>query len=304
MDNQAASEYQRKYNEYAGLIESRLKYYLSFYYKNKNVISEAMEYSLMAGGKRLRPVLSIAAAELLGIALEKVLPYACALEMIHTYSLIHDDLPAMDDDDLRRGKPTNHVVYGEAMAILAGDGLLNLAFEVMTDALLSADDEAGLRQGLNAMKYIAHSAGADGMILGQAIDLKSENIAVSAENINYMHDKKTGALIKAAVLAPALIVGANKNTIKALEAFASSFGLAFQIKDDILDVEGDAAILGKSTGKDAESGKNTFVAAYGLEQSHSILEEETDKAICAAEALGENAGFFIWLTRLMSERSR
>jgi geranylgeranyl diphosphate synthase type II len=304
MESQSSSVYLKKYNEYSELIESKLREYLSDFFIEESIISKAMKYSLLAGGKRLRPVLTLAIAEMLNVDKEDVLPFACALEMIHTYSLIHDDLPAMDNDDLRRGKPTNHKVFGEAMAILAGDGLLNLAFETMTKAVSSAGDEEGLRQRVKAMQYIANASGAHGMVLGQAIDLNSENSATDEETIKYMHDNKTGALIKAAILISAIIGGAGERKLALLEDYASALGLAFQIRDDILDVEGNTGELGKSVGKDAASGKNTFVAIFGLEHSRRLLKEETEKAAHAAAELGENSGFLIWLAMYLASRSK
>ena len=205
-----------------------------------------------------------------------------AIEMIHTYSLIHDDLPAMDNDTLRRGKPTNHVVYGEGLAILAGDGLLNIAFEIMSDRLVQAKDGKTIKYA-KAMRIIAKACGVSGMIAGQAADLEFEGKEKSKETLLYIHEKKTAEMIKASVLCGAVIGGANIEQLIRLEQYGKSIGLVFQIVDDILDVSGDESSLGKSTGKDEAAGKQTFVSLYGIDKSREIAKNETEKAI---EALG------------------
>jgi len=253
----------------------------------KNVI-EAMRYSVKAGGKRLRPTLAIAVSRLLGGKDEEILPFAAAIEMIHTYSLIHDDLPCMDNDDLRRGKPTNHKVYGEAMALLAGDGLLNKAFEVMTSgALLSSNKENALR----TMEYIGRASSDHGMIGGQVIDMENESKDIPVEVLQKMHELKTGALICAAVMAPAYLYSAEEVKKQALLQYAQSIGLAFQVKDDILDVEGNEKLLGKKIGSDNINGKTTYITIYGLDKSKEILDDLTKKAISALDIFGEKASF-------------
>jgi geranylgeranyl diphosphate synthase type II len=235
-------------------------------------VADAMRYSLTAGGKRLRPVLCLASAEAVGGSTATVLPAACAIELIHTYSLVHDDLPAMDDDSMRRGRPTLHIVAGEGMAILAGDGLLTEAFHVL--AGLPGDAARVLR----AIRLIAGAAGPIGMVGGQAIDLACVTPdpqgrtapPLDGAGLAAMHAKKTGALIRAAAVAGAILGGGAEAQIAAIDAAATEFGLAFQIVDDILDVEGDAAQLGKSPGKDAAAGKPTYPALYGVDQSRAM----------------------------------
>jgi geranylgeranyl pyrophosphate synthase len=247
-----------------------------------------MRYSLLAGGKRLRPVLALTAADAVAPAdpgaAGLVMPAACAIEMIHTYSLIHDDLPAMDDDTLRRGKPTLHVVYGEGLAILAGDGLLAEAFAL----LARAPDEGGrpeiAARKLATIRRIAEAAGAAGMVGGQAIDLEAVGRgaeAFDAERLRDMHARKTGALIRAAAVAGALMAGAPPARVDAVDRYAAWLGLAFQIVDDILDVEGEGQALGKTAGKDAAAGKPTYPALFGLDASKRMAQEAADAAVSA-----------------------
>lgn len=254
----------------------------------KSVYS-SMRYSLMAGGKRLRPVLSLGVCDMLGGNIDEVLPFACAVEMIHTYSLIHDDLPAMDNDDYRRGRPTNHKVYGESLAILAGDGLLNLAFETMLESIMKGGGDK--QQRARAAAAIANASGAKGMIAGQVIDLESEEKQVDADVLSRMHRCKTGALIKAPVVSAAILCGAGDDDIEKLEGFAENLGLAFQIKDDILDVEGSTEKLGKKVGSDAGNNKSTYVSLFGLEKSKDMLSDVTNEAIICLEKFENKAVF-------------
>lgn len=265
-------------------------------------IYKAMRYSLMAGGKRLRPVLALTVCTLLDGDMEDVMPYACGLEMIHTYSLIHDDLPAMDNDDFRRGSPTSHKVFGEAMAILAGDALLNRAFEVMLGYSLEKGDK--LESRLKAIGTIAAAAGAEGMIGGQVVDLQSEGRPISGETLEYMHRCKTGALISAAVLSSAVLCGAGKSEFDALGKYASCLGLAFQIKDDILDVEGTQEMMGKAAGSDTSNQKSTFVTLYGLDESKKRLRKATADALGSLEIFGGKAGFLRMLAEYVESRDR
>jgi geranylgeranyl diphosphate synthase type II len=255
-------------------------------------LGDAMRYSLDAGGKRLRPILTLAAAETIAPqsaspeeAVALALPAACAIELIHTYSLIHDDLPAMDDDSLRRGRPTNHIVHGEGMAILAGDGLLTEAF-----ALLAAEppDPALAARKIRAIHTIAAAAGACGMVGGQAVDLLAVGSASSftVQSLQDMHARKTGALIQAAAAAGAVMAGAADEATRAVEAYGRHLGLAFQIVDDILDVEGEAKELGKTAGKDAKAGKPTYPSIYGLDASRRLAEEHHEGAISALASAG------------------
>ena len=252
-------------------------------------VYEAMRYSLDAGGKRLRPILTLAAAETVAgaasaeRALELALPAACAVELIHTYSLIHDDLPAMDDDALRRGQPTNHVVYGEGMAILAGDGLLTEAF-----ALLASEpaDPALAERRIRTIRTIAVAAGGGGMVGGQAIDLLAAGSSFDGHSLQDMHGRKTGALIRAAAVAGAIMGGGAEDAIAAVDEYGRHVGLAFQIVDDILDVEGNAKNLGKTAGKDAKAGKPTYPSIFGLDESRRLAAERHDHAIAALRTAG------------------
>lgn len=263
------------------------------------ILYDAMRYSVFAGGKRIRPVLCISSCELIGGNRDDALPVACAIEFIHTYSLIHDDLPAMDNDDLRRGKPTNHKVYGEALAILAGDALLNYGFEVLIHHALNSSNCENI---LKATEEIARAAGCHGMIGGQVVDLLSENKNITEEELKFMHDHKTGALIKASVAAGAIVGGADEETVKKLRNYAECLGFAFQIKDDILDVLGDESRLGKNVRSDIENGKSTFVSVFGLERSKAIVKELTESAIDILDGFGEKSEFLKNLTQYMADR--
>ena len=258
-------------------------------------LRKAMEYSLLAGGKRLRPMLCLSACEMTGGQLEAALPLACALEMIHTYSLIHDDLPCMDDDDFRRGRPSNHKVFGEANALLAGDGLLSFAFEVMLSE--GPKHIAAAPRYYEAAAEIAHGAGVNGMVAGQWKDLANEkNPSADAATLTDIHARKTGALITAAVLAGGLAGRADAAEMEALRAFGAHFGVLFQITDDLLDVEGDEKTVGKTLGKDAAHEKLTYPALYGVPASRCMAEEEARLAKEALAPFGERAAWFIELT--------
>ena len=276
---------------------------------------ESMRYSLLAGGKRLRPLLALASAEAVAqrlgadseAAVHLALPAACALELIHTYSLVHDDLPAMDNDVLRRGRPTAHVMYGEGMAILAGDALLTEAFALLAREPEHADDVPGVAaRKIAAIGIIAAAAGACGMVGGQAIDLRAAQPGASpldAETLRDMHARKTGALIRASVMAGAAMAGADASALMAVSAYGEQIGLAFQIVDDILDVEGASADLGKTAGKDAAAGKPTYVALYGLEGSRRLATECVERALQALAHAGL-AGQLPALARWVVGRSR
>ena len=249
-------------------------------------LHRAMRYSVQAGGKRLRPILVIAGAEAVGGHAEQVMETACALELIHTYSLIHDDLPAMDNDDYRRGRLTNHKVFGEAIAILAGDALLTLAFKLVA---LNGARTGDARIIAALVTDIADAAGTDGMVGGQVVDIQSEGKAVSAETLDYIHTHKTAALIRASLCAGALIAGATAAQRAAITACGDALGLAFQIVDDILDVEGSSEELGKTAGKDAQQQKATYPAYHGLEASRAKARALIDQAKLAVAPLGERA---------------
>ena len=240
-------------------------------------IFEAMRYSLLSGGKRLRPVLTLLAALACGGTREDAYPFAEALEMIHTYSLIHDDLPAMDNDDYRRGRLTNHRAFDEATAILAGDGLLTLAFEVMARKLVQSPSIANAR----ALAAVAAAAGAQGMVAGQIADMEAENSDVSPEQLSFIEKHKTGRLIQAALVSGGLSAGASEEDLSALEQAGDAIGTAFQIQDDILDVEGSFEELGKDLGSDSENQKATYVSLFGIEKAKQTVEEETERALRA-----------------------
>ncbi len=262
-------------------------------------IFDAMKYSLDAGGKRIRPVLLLEFAHIFGVSVDDAMPFAVALEMIHTYSLIHDDLPCMDDDDLRRGKPTNHKVFGEAVAVLAGDALLNRAFEHILNNTHSFSAETVLK----AMSCMASASGADGMIGGQVIDMEGEHRLLNLGEIEQLQDMKTGALIKSAAIIGCILGQASDEHTSLAKAYASDIGLAFQIKDDILNVEGDAQIIGKDVGNDEASGKATFVKLLGVDACKKKLEELTEKAVCSAKKLPDGE-FLVWLAYMLLARDK
>ncbi|WP_029688286.1 polyprenyl synthetase family protein [Thermoanaerobacter sp. A7A] len=291
--------FKEKLREKQQLVEKELHRILDIEEKPE-IIYEAMRYSVFAGGKRLRPVLCLSSCELLGGDIKKALPVACAIELIHTYSLIHDDLPAMDNDDLRRGKPTNHKVYGEAIAILAGDGLLNLGYEVLVRHALEHPED--YERILKATNEIATASGCKGIIGGQVVDILSQNTELTYEELKFMHEHKTGALIEASVCAGAYIAGATEEEIHALREYARLIGFAFQIKDDILDVIGEEEKLGKKVGSDKEKGKFTFVNIFGLEKSQEMVVELTQNAIKILDRFGEKAEFLKELSNYLIER--
>jgi len=246
----------------------------------------SMRYSVFAGGKRVRPILMLAACETVGGQIPSAIPAACAMEMIHTYSLIHDDLPAMDDDDFRRGNPTNHKVYGEATAILAGDALLTEAFILLSRAEEGAQPAARLR----VIQEIAHASGSRGMVGGQVVDMESEGKdEIDLATLSYIHTHKTGALIRASVRAGALLGGASEESLAALSRYGEAIGLAFQIADDILDVEGTTEELGKDAGSDQARGKATYPALVGLEASKARARELVQMALDALAGFDERA---------------
>ncbi len=248
-------------------------------------IHRAMRYSVMAGGKRLRPILVLAGAEAVGGAIDAAMPTACALEMIHTYSLIHDDLPAMDDDDYRRGRLTSHKVFGEAVAILAGDGLLTLAFRTIADSAARVDP--GIVAAVVA--EVADAAGTVGMVGGQVIDIESEGKSVGPDTLRSMHEKKTAALIRASLRVGAMLGSGGAAQVDAISRAGAAVGVAFQIVDDILDVEGSLAELGKTAGSDERKKKVTYPALHGLEASRREARALIERAVAALEPLGPGA---------------
>ncbi|MBQ4265721.1 MAG: polyprenyl synthetase family protein [Clostridia bacterium] len=290
-------EYLEQYSRYVGMVEETIERLMpetsEVCPKEEGVIPQylcqSMRYSLLAGGKRIRPVLLLAACEMLGGDLEQAKVPAVALEMIHTYSLIHDDLPGMDDDDYRRGRPTNHKVYGVGHAILAGDGLLNFAYEsLLANAAAHSDN---LQGHVLAAEAIANRAGVSGMIAGQSLDLSSEHMEPDADRLLYIHTHKTADLLTAPLVAAAHIAGASEEQLAALRRFGYCVGIAFQIDDDLLDVEGDAAVLGKQTGMDAQRGKMTWPALVGVQAAKERSAHLWDEAEKALEIFGERAAF-------------
>ena len=244
---------------------------------NCSLISKAMKYSLMADGKRLRPILCLAATEAVGGQSENTIRAACALEMIHTYSLIHDDLPAMDNDDLRRGRPTCHLAFNEATAILAGDGLLTLAFQILSTNNFTNENQAS--KWLRVLHHIASAAGYEGMIEGQMRDMASEGIQLEIEALKKMHALKTGALIEASIHTGAVLGDGSQKQIERLRIYAKNIGLAFQVVDDILDIEGDPAVMGKSVGTDQTRNKNTYPALMGITESRAFARKLVNNAL-------------------------
>jgi geranylgeranyl diphosphate synthase type II len=293
-----------EYRRLLYLVNENLYGFLPEVDVNSASLAESMRYSLKAGGKRVRPVLLLAACELAGGDTAEAAPYACAIEYIHTYSLIHDDLPAMDDDDLRRGVPTNHKVFGEAAAILAGDGLLSAAFEVMyTDMLLYFDRPDLLKRRARAAYEIAKACGCRGMIAGQVADMEAEDKGVSSELLSYIQVNKTAALIRAAVLAGGHVGGADAVLIDGLAAYGENLGLAFQIADDILDVEGDEKEIGKATKRDAERRKATYPSVHGMDEARRMVTALTRKAIESISAYDRHTDFFTETARELARRT-
>ncbi|NFQ88510.1 polyprenyl synthetase family protein [Clostridium botulinum] len=269
------------------MLKIEINKWLNDYFENKGsynkVLYDSMKYSIEVGGKRIRPILMLSTYSIYKDNYKDIMPMACAIEMLHTYSLIHDDLPGMDNDDLRRGKPTNHKVFGEAIAILAGDGLLNEAMNVMFNYSLTHDKVA-----LMASKVISEAAGAEGMIGGQVVDIISEGQKISIDKLKYMHKNKTGQLIKSSIIAGAILGGASKENLEILDEFGSKLGLAFQIKDDILDVIGDSKVLGKEVHKDDENNKTTFISCFGLEKCKELCVELTEQCIKLLSYIGKD----------------
>ena len=292
-------EFKKIWQERSALVEAQLVKELNEANPLDKTLCESMKYSLMAGGKRLRPILVMAAADAVGAKGTDYLTTGCAMEMIHTYSLIHDDLPAMDDDDYRRGKLTNHKVYGAGMATLAGDALLTLAFEVMLRQQgISADTL------VRVVREISTAAGPDGMVGGQALDMESEDKQISMETMKNIHLGKTGALFRAAIRSGAILGGASEEELAALTVYADNFGLAFQITDDILDVIGDEAVIGKPVGSDEKNHKSTYVTLTSLEEAQKLAQDAVDTAIDALKIFGGEADFLRELVAYLVKRNK
>lgn len=283
------------------LVDAALERYLPTEDERPQSLHKAMRYSIFAGGKRVRPVLLLAACEAVSGAVDKAMPAACAMEMIHTYSLIHDDLPAMDDDDFRRGRPTNHKVFGEAIAILAGDGLLTEAFKLMANPTFAAGADPAAR--LAVISEIATCAGSYGMVGGQVVDMESEGQPeIDLPTVQYIHTHKTGALIKASVVAGALLGGADQHQLAAIRRYGEAAGLAFQIADDILDIEGTTEEIGKDAGSDEARGKATYPAVMGLAAAKQEAKAMMDEALTALSIFGAEADPLREIARYIVER--
>src|SRR5579871_374274 len=296
-----AIDLDRYLKERAAVIEAALAQCVEESSGPASQLFDAMRYSLMAGGKRLRPVLATAACEAVGGEIEAAMGLACAIEMIHTYSLIHDDLPCMDDDDLRRGRPTNHKVYGEAVATLAGDALLTDAFGVLA-ASAAGPAAPPVAAVLATVAELAQAAGSDGMVAGQVIDLMGEGSSLTIEQLEHLHRRKTGALFVAAVRGGARLGGASEAELAALGEYARNLGLAFQVIDDILDVEASTEQMGKRTGKDLGRGKNTYPGLLGLDRSWELARELEGRAQRALSVFDHRAEPLRALARFAVER--
>ena len=292
-------EFKQCLKEKASFVEKVLKEYMPKEEGYQKTVIEAMNYSLSAGGKRLRPILTLEACKIVGGNEDEAISFAIAIEMIHTYSLIHDDLPALDNDDLRRGRPTNHKVYGEAMGILAGDALLNYAFEVMLAGSINKENP---EKYLKAINEIAKGAGIYGMIGGQVVDVESENKQIEKEKLDYIHMNKTAAMMVGCMRAGATIGGANSEQMEEITKYAKNIGLTFQIVDDILDIVGDEAKLGKKVGSDIENHKSTYPSLLGLDKSKEIAHNLIDEAKKSIEKLSDDVDFLKGLAEYIIDR--
>ncbi|KHD38228.1 farnesyl-diphosphate synthase [Clostridium acetobutylicum] len=285
------------------VIKKEVEEYLSNYFEGKGnynkKVYESMNYSLNAGGKRVRPLLLLASYAIYNKDYKEVIDIAAAIEMIHTYSLIHDDLPCMDNDDLRRGRPTNHKIFGYSIALLAGDGLLNEAMNIMFKYCIGKGEEA-----LKACLMISKAASSDGMIGGQVVDILSEGKKINEDELRYMHKKKTGELIKAAVVSGAILGGAPLHDVELLSQYGDKLGLAFQIEDDILDIIGDTKIMGKTSKSDLENDKCTYVTLYGIDKCKSICRELTDECLDIIGKIQGNTELLKEITELLLKRNR
>lgn len=293
-------EYLKKYQD---IVNRALEKYLRKQECPEKILNESMEYSLMAGGKRLRPILTIAAYQLFKEDYEECMAFAVAIEMLHNFSLIHDDLPEVDNDDFRHGKPTNHKKFNHATALLAGDGLLNQAYSVISDELShSVKNKNNTKNKIEAFNELTKAI--DRMIVGEYIDVELEGQQISKEMLEYIHINKTGEFLKACVRIGAIIAGASEKDIEILSSYANKIGLAFQIKDDILSEEGDSKITGKPVGNDKERGKTTYVSFYGLNGAKQELDRIIKEAIKEIEIYGEKAEFLKQLAIYIKDREK
>ena len=295
-------EFKQNLKKYQDIINNELEKYLRKENCPEKILNNSMEYSLMAGGKRLRPILVISTYKLFKDDIKKCIPYAVAIEMIHNFSLIHDDLPGIDNDDFRHGKPTNHKQFNEATAILAGDGLLNSGYITISNDLKNIENINELKNKVKVFNEF--SIAVDRMIAGEYIDTEYEGKQISKDILKYIHENKTGALLKLSVRMGAMLADCSKEDLEKLSSYADKIGLAFQIKDDILSEEGNEEILGKPVGNDKEAGKCTYVSEYGLEGAKTILDNITKEAIEELKDYGEKANFLKELALYIQNRNK
>ena len=295
-------DFNEQLKEYQEIVNKELEKYLRKENCPEEILNASIEYSLMAGGKRLRPILVLSTYELFKNNIEICMPYAVAIEMVHNFSLIHDDLPGIDNDDFRHGKPSNHKKFNEATAILAGDSLLNYAYIVISEDLKDIADDDLLRNKIKVFNEFSSSV--DRMLVGEYVDTELEGKQITPEILEYIHNNKTGALLKLCVRMGAILANANEKDILKLTKYAEKIGLAFQIKDDILSEEGNEEILGKPVGNDKEMEKCTYVSQYGLEKSKEILNQITKEAIEELEEYGEKADFLRGLAVYIENRNK
>lgn len=295
-------DFKTEFKKYQEQINSELEKYLRKQDCPERMLNTSMEYSLMAGGKRLRPTLVLSTYKLFDENIQEATPYAIAIEMVHNASLIHDDLPGIDNDDLRHGKPTNHKKFNEATAILAGDGLFNYAYIVISNDLLNTTNGQELKRKLKIFNEF--SVATDRMLAGEYLDTECEGKNISYEELKYIHKNKTGAYLRLCARMGAILGGASEWQLKKITNYAEKIGLAFQIKDDILSEIGDEKITGKPVGNDKEKGKCTYVSEYGLEKSKEILHQITNEAILELEEFGEKAEFLKSLARYIETRNK
>ncbi|MBP3502866.1 MAG: polyprenyl synthetase family protein [Clostridia bacterium] len=294
--------FKEELKKYIDIVNNELQKYVKIKECPEQVLNESMGYSLMAGGKRLRPILIISTYKLFKNDIEKAFKFAVAMEMVHTFSLIHDDLPAIDNDDYRRGKLTNHKKFNEATAILAGDSLLNNAYNIVIEDIARSKDEQEKAKKTQALYELSY--GIDRMIAGEYVDTEYEGKKISSQYLEYMHENKTGALIKASIKIGAILAGANEDDIEKLSKYAEKIGLAFQIKDDILSEIGNQEELGKPVGNDRERGKCTYVTKYGLEASQKMLDDIIDESIKIIKNYDKNSEFLIELALYIKNRNK
>ena len=295
-------DFKEELKKYQNIVEKELEKYIRKDACPERILNESVEYSLMAGGKRLRPILVLATYSLFKKDIEKCMPFAMAVEMVHNFSLIHDDLPGIDNDDFRHGKLTNHKKFNEATAILAGDSLLNQAYIVISETLLNAENKYDLE--LKTKAFNEFSLAIDRLIAGEYVDTEFEGKDVSLEYLEYNYNNKTGALIKLCVRLGAILASAQNEDLEKLTKYAEKIGLAFQIKDDILSVEGDELITGKPVGNDEAKGKCTYISKYGLEEAKRTLKELIDESVSIAESYGESAEFLKQLALYIMNRNK